>query len=145
MLHLEQERVNIQESAVNFTVIIFQRGWFFSSSFITPLSFQPHQGAVFTFIPTITPLTGGRALKTQFMHCKLSYCQLLLEAVSIQSGKKGIGHVYVRIYKVSLCVHMHMGLHFVYSSVHVCTCVRMPVHMYECIGIGVEKEVVCFF
>jgi hypothetical protein len=69
-------------------------------------------------------IKGGRGVKTQFTYCKLNYCQLLLKAVSIQSGKKGAGHVYVRIYGVSLSVHVHVGLYFVYIQVFMCAHVR---------------------
>lgn len=42
------------------------------------------------------------------MQCKLNYSQLLFEAFSIQYGKWDTGHIYVRMYSVFLCAHMHV-------------------------------------
>lgn len=58
------------------------------------------------------------------MYCKLNYSPLLCEAVSIQLGHWDTGHVYVRTYGVSLCVHMDVcalvGLYCVYIQVFMC-------------------------
>lgn len=61
---------------------------------------------MFTNFPTIKPLE--REFKTQFMYCKFNYSQLLFEALNIQCGKWDTWHIYLRMYSMSLCAHMHV-------------------------------------